>query len=116
MATTKAKPAADVEPEPTETPSDAPVTKADVVEIVKSLLPSISSETETVTTEPEAETETLTQRQEESRTHNIVLEKIQELKAAFDEGKSKEPEKKEPETVPGKKSTRKVEKWIWGVE
>ena len=113
---TKAKPAAEETESTTETPADAPVTKADVVEIVKSLLPSVTSETETVTTEPEAETETLTQRQEESRTHNIVLEKIQELKAAFDDSKTKEPEKKEPETVPGKKSTRKVEKWIWGVE
>ena len=112
---TKAKPAAEETESTTETPADAPVTKADVVEIVKSLLPSISSETETVT-EPEAETETLTQRQEESRTHNIVLEKIQELKSAFDESKTKEPEKKEPETVPGKKSTRKIEKYLWGVE
>jgi hypothetical protein len=120
MATTKAKPAAEVETETTESEvkDDAkPVTKSDVVEIVKSLLPGGSTETETAETVTETETtEPLTSRQEEARASNIVLEKIKELKDAFDEGKSKEPDKKEPETQPGKPVGRWIEKVLWGKE
>ena len=116
MATAKTKPVTE-EPEVTEPATDEkPVTKSDVVEIVKGLLPGVSTETtETETTVSEA-TEPLTSRQEEARASNIVLEKIQELKTAFDEGKSKEPDKKEPESVPGKQTTRWIEKVLWGKE
>jgi hypothetical protein len=112
---TKAKTAVEPEAEvETETVDDAPVTKADVVEIVKGLLPTATE------VDPVADTtDPLTSRQEEARTHNIVLEKIQELKTAFDEGKTKEPEKKEPETVPGPKAggiKAWCEKNIWGIE
>jgi hypothetical protein len=115
---TKAKPAADVEPE-AETKETVEITDDALTEkikaVVESMLPG-GETTETTTTETETETsKPLTAREEEARTHNIVSEAIKAFKDEF-AGEKKEPEKKEPETQPGKKATRWVESFLWGKE
>jgi hypothetical protein len=44
------------------------------------------------------------------------LDKIEELKNAFDDAKETVTTKKEPESEPGKKPTRWVERVFWGME
>ena len=115
---TKAKPAADVEPE-AETKETVEITDDALTEkikaVVESMLPG-GETTETTTTETETETsKPLTAREEEARTHNIVSEAIKAFKDEF-AGEKKEPEKKEPETQPGTKATRWVERVLWGKE
>ena len=116
---TKAKtaPEAEVKTEEPDTKVESdPVTKSDVVEIVrdaiKDLLP--GGETKVEETETKVDDKPETYRQEETRTHNVVLDKIEELKAAFDQAKENKPEKVEPESEPGKKETRWIERIVWG--
>lgn len=117
----KAKPAVE-EPDVKEPETDAekPVTKSDVVEIVKDalkdVLPGKSAEEES-TEEPEKETgKPMTAREEEARTHSIVSEAIKAFKEEFSGDDAKKEKKKEPEAEPGKKPTRWIERFVWGQE
>jgi hypothetical protein len=58
----------------------------------------------------------MTAREEEARTHNIVAEAIKAFKEEFAGEDKDKPDKKEPESVPGKKATRWIEKVLWGKE
>lgn len=114
MATAKAK----VEEPVEEATDEKPVTKSDVVEIVKEALSDLlpgKAETEEPAEEVE-DTTVMTARQEEQRTHSIVSEAIKAFKEEFTAEDSKKSEKKEAETEPGKKPTRWVERFVWGHE
>lgn len=115
---TKAKPAADVEPE-AETKETVEITDDALTEKIKAVVESMLPGGETTETETTTETDTskpLTAREEEARTHNIVAEAIKAFKDEFSGEDSKKDDKKEPETVPGKKATRWIENVLWGKE
>ena len=120
MATAKTKPVTE-EPEVTEPATDEkPVTKSEVVEIVKEAISDLlpGKKDAEATEEPEAveDTTVMTARQEEQRTHSIVSEAIKAFKEEFAGDDKSKAEKKEPEAEPGKKPTRWVERVLWGAE
>ena len=119
MATAKTKPVTE-EPDPEPATDEKPVTKSDVVEIVKEaisdLLPGkVEATTEETETDVE-DTTTMTARQEEQRTHSIVSEAIKAFKEEFSADDSKKADKKEPEAEPGKKPTPWIQRVVWGIE
>ena len=119
MATAKTKePEAEVETETEPAKDDAVVTKGNLRDMLKELLPDLLSGEETVETEvePEKDGKRPTARDEEARTYKEVMEAIKEFKDAFtgkeDEGKAKA----EPEKVPASSAVRWIEKKLWGTE
>lgn len=123
MAVAKTKPAPESEAEAkteVESTDEKPVTKSDVVEIVKEAVAGlIPGKETTTTTETETEVETgkpMTAREEEARTHNIVAEAIKVFKEEVLGTGEKAETKKETETQPGAKTTRWIERVLWGKE
>jgi len=112
-ARTKPAPETEAEVEKTaETPStdeDKKTIREVVEEILTDLLPAKSEET--VIEEPAAEPQTA--REEEKHTRSVVSQAIEEFLAAAKPQPTSAPE---TETEPGKTTTRKIEKWLWGKE
>ena len=65
--------------------------------------------------EPEAKGKRPTARDEEERTNSMVRKAVQEFLSKADDKEKKEI-KAEPEKVPGAKTMRKIENWLWGIE
>lgn len=115
---TAAKPAPEPKnepaPEPTGETNDEALTEK-ITSVVKDVLKDVLPGKSETKSEPEDTGKPMTAREEESRTRNIVQEAI---KAFKDEVSSapKQEEKKEPESVPGARSGRWIEKVLWGKE
>ncbi len=111
MATKKAEPAAEVEPETEEPTADDGLTEK-IRSVVEEMLARTPEKVEEV-----EDDKPLTSREEERRASSLVSEVINGFKEALAEAKGEpKEEKKEPEELPAKKSVRKVEKYLWGVE
>lgn len=117
---TKAK--APPEEAETETTDEKPVTKSEVVEIVKEavagLLPTGEPKADGPATDEPAtdDGKVVTAREEEARSHNLVMEAIKEFKKEFAGEDDTKSEKKEPEAEPGKKPTPWIQRVMWGIE
>jgi hypothetical protein len=98
-------------------PDDAALTEkitSIVKEVVGSLVPGAEDDTKKATTSDKAPSP----RDEEARTRSIVAEAIAAFKGTLDEtdkGKAA-PAGAGPETKPGAKTGRWIEKHLWGVE
>ena len=114
---TKAKPAPEAEEEPEEKPVE--ITDEALTEKIKAVMKELFGDK--VPDAPESEpapddSKPMTAREEETRTHNIVAEAINAFKEEFAGEDKDKSDKKEPESVPGKKATRWIENFLWGKE
>ena len=81
--------------------------KEKVTAIVEEVLATLTPEAATEPAEPQ------TAREEEKHTRSVVSQAIEEFLAAAKPQPTSAPE---TETEPGKTTTRKIEKWLWGKE
>lgn len=96
------------------------IDKGELREALKEILPEFlgGAKTEEVETdEPAADDgKVVTAREEEARSHNLVMEAIKEFKKEFAGEDDTKSEKKEPEAEPGKKPTPWIQRVMWGIE
>ena len=120
MAVAKAKEPPEVKTEEQETKPEGEETikKSELLEtvkeIVKDLLPGKSGETETKTDDDSGTpAKRMTARDEEEHTRGIVAQAIEDFLAKAPTEK-KDDKKVEAEPVPGARTVRKVEGFLWG--